>query len=106
MELNKMENNIELKGKYKEDGTYEFAMIKKFYSVYDKTGKCYMGNFEAETDMRAIRFIEDTVNNAQSPMAKHPEDYRLDKIFEMDMRKGKITDNIIRTIIEVEELKK
>lgn len=82
---------------------YKFPMIKKFYSCYDKTGECYMGNFEAETDMRAIRFIEDAVKGGQSAMSKHPEDYRLDKIFEMDMRTGEIVNNVIRTVIEVSE---
>lgn len=48
---------------------YKFPMIKKFYSCYDKTGECYMGNFEAETDMRAIRFIEDAVKGGQSQMS-------------------------------------
>lgn len=82
---------------------YKFPMIKKYYSCYDKTGECYMGNFEADTDMRAIRFIEDAVKGGQSQMSKHPEDYRLDKIFEMDMRTGEIVNNVIRTVIEVSE---
>lgn len=83
---------------------YKFPMIKKYYSCYDKTGECYLGNFEAETDMRAIRFIEDAVKNPQSQMNKHPEDYRLDKVFEMNMRNGEITLNEIRKIIEVKEI--
>ena len=93
----------ELKGTTDENGNYKFAMIKKYYSCYDKTGECYMGNFEADTDMRAIRFIEDAVNNPQSPISKHPEDYRLDKIFEMDMRTGEVVNNVVRTVIEVSE---
>lgn len=93
----------ELKGKTLEDGTYKFAMVKKFYSCYDKTGECYMGCFESDTDMRAIRFIEDAVKNPQSQMSKHPEDYRLDKLFEMDMRTGEIVSNEIRKIVEVSE---
>lgn len=93
----------EQKGTYDDKGEYKFPLIKKYYSCFDKTGECYMGVFEAETDMRAIRFIEDAVNNAQSPMSKHPEDYRLDKLFEIDMRTGEIIINEIRTIIEVAE---
>ena len=100
-----MENKIELKGEKLEDGTYKMAIIKKYYSVFDKTGECYMGVFPADTDMRAIRFIEDSVKNENSPMSKHPEDYRLDKIFVLDERTGEIKDNIIRKIIEVQELK-
>ena len=91
-------------GEYMENGIYKFPMVKKYYSCYDKTGECYLGNFEAETDMRAIRFVEEAVKNPQSAMNKHPEDYRLDKVFEMDMRTGKITLNEIRTVIEVKEI--
>ena len=36
-------------------------------------------------------------------MAKHPEDYRLDKLFEIDMRTGEILLNEPKTIIEVSE---
>lgn len=93
------------KGEYINENEYKFPLVKKYYSCYDKTGECYIGLFEAETDMRAIRMIEDSVNNPQAAISKHPEDYRLDKVFEIDMRKGEITRNEIRTIIEVKELK-
>lgn len=88
-----------------ENGNYKFDIIKKYYSVYDKTGECYVGLFESDTDMRAIRFIEDSVNNPQTPMSKHPEDYRLDKICEVDMRTGEVLSNSVRRIIEIGELK-
>lgn len=88
-----------------EDGNYIFPIIKKYYSCYDKTGKTYMGTFEADTDMRAIRMIEDAVNDPKTAVGKHPEDYRLDKLYEVDMRTGEVLNNKIKNIIETKELK-
>lgn len=93
------------KGYIDEDGNYIFPIIKKYYSCYDKTGKTYMGTFEADTDMRAIRMIEDAVNDPKTAIGKHPEDYRLDKLYEVDMRTGEVLNNKIKNIIETKELK-
>lgn len=93
------------KGYTDEDGNYIFPIIKKYYSCYDKTGKTYMGTFEADTDMRAIRMVEDAVNDPKTAIGKHPEDYRLDKLYEVDMRTGEVLNNKIKNIIETKELK-
>ena len=93
------------KGYTDEDGNYIFPIIKKYYSCYDRTGKTYMGIFEADTDMRAIRMIEDAVNDPKTGVGKHPEDYRLDKLYEVDMRTGEVLNNKIKNIIETKELK-
>lgn len=93
------------KGYIDEDGNYIFPIIKKYYSCYDKTGKTYMGTFEADTDMRAIRMVEDAVNDPKTAVGKHPEDYRLDKLYEVDMRTGEVLNNKIKNIIETKELK-
>lgn len=93
------------KGYIDEDGNYIFPIIKKYYSCYDKTGKTYMGTFEADTDMRAIRMVEDAVNDPKTAIGKHPEDYRLDKLYEVDMRTGEVLNNKIKNIIETKELK-
>lgn len=93
------------KGYTDEDGNYIFPIIKKYYSCYDKTGKTYMGTFEADTDMRAIRMVEDAVNDPKTAIGKHPEDYRLDKLYDVDMRTGEVLNNKIKNIIETKELK-
>lgn len=93
------------KGYIDEDGNYIFPIIKKYYSCYDKTGKTYMGTFEADTDMRAIRMVEDAVNDPKTAIGKHPEDYRLDKLYDVDMRTGEVLNNKIKNIIETKELK-
>lgn len=93
------------KGYIDEDGNYIFPIIKKYYSCYDKTGKTYMGTFEADTDMRAIRMVEDAVNDPKTAIGKHPEDYRLDKLYDIDMRTGEVLNNKIKNIIETKELK-
>lgn len=84
---------------------YKFNIITNLYSAYDKIGEVYMPLFPAQTDMRAIRMLEDSVNEKDSIIGKHPEDFRLDKIAEIDMRTGKILNNDVRTIIEAKEYK-
>lgn len=93
------------KGYIDEDGNYIFPIIKKYYSCFDRTGKVYLGSFEADSDMRAIRMIEDAVKDPNSALGKHPEDFRLDKLFEINMRTGEIINKEIKKIIEVKEMK-
>jgi hypothetical protein len=88
-----------------ENGKYIFPIIKKYYSCFDKTGNTYMGTFEADSDMRAIRMVEDAINDPKSAIGKHPEDYRLDRLFIIDMRSGNIADNETKHIIELKEMK-
>lgn len=97
-----MEIKMEHKGKMEGD-TYKFEYTKKFYAAFDKVGECYLPVFPAETDMRAIRMLEDTVADQKTPIGKHPEDYRLDRLFVMDMRTGKIIENDVKQIIEAKE---
>lgn len=80
-------------------------IIKGYYSCYDKTGECFIGCFEADTDMRALRLIEDSVNNPQTQMFKYPKDYSLHRLFKIDMRTGQILENEPIKIMEVEDLK-
>lgn len=96
---------IKEKGYTDENGKYIFPIIKKYYSCFDKTGKTYIGTFEADSDMRAIRMVEDAINDPKSTIGKHPEDYRLDRLFVIDMRSGKIIDNETKNIIELVEMK-
>lgn len=96
---------IKEKGYTNENGKYIFPIIKKYYSCFDKTGNAYMGTFEADSDMRAIRMVEDAINDPKSAIGKHPEDYHLDRLFIVDMRNGNIVDNKIKNIIELKEFK-
>lgn len=81
----------------------KFDMHVKYYSCYDKAGECYLPLFEANTDLRAIRMLEDTVADKNSMIGKHPEDFRLDCLLEIDRRTGKIVSNEIRKIMEASE---
>lgn len=96
---------IKYKGTEDKEGNYKFQMTKKFYACYDKPGESYLPVFPAQTDLRAIRMLEDTVNDEKTEIGKRPEDYRLDYMFEMDMRSGKIIDNTIKSVMEAKELK-
>lgn len=98
-----MNREITKKGTQDVNGNYKFKYTTNLYSAYDKIGETYLPLFPAQTDMRAIRMLEDSVSDKNSPIGKHPEDYRLDKIAEIDMRTGKILNNEIRTIIEAKE---
>lgn len=93
------------KGYIDENGKYIFPIVKKYYSCFDKTGNTYRGAFEADSDMRAIRLVEDAINDPNSAIGKHPEDYRLDRLFIIDMRSGNIVDDETKHIIELKEMK-
>lgn len=80
-------------------------LIKKYYSCFDKAGENFIGMFEADTDMKAMRIIEDAVNNPQAGLSKHPEDYTLFRILEIDMRTGQVIENEVKSIINAKELK-
>lgn len=93
------------KGYLNENGEYIFPIIKKYYSCYDKTAEMYLSAFEAESDMRAIRMAEEAVENKNSAIGKHPEDFKLVKLFEINMRTGEIINKEIKNIIELKEMK-
>lgn len=78
-------------------------LIQRYYDCWDKTGMCYTAMFPADTDMKAIRMIEESVKNPNSQLNKHPEDYRLDYICTVDRRTGDIIDNEHHKILEVAE---
>lgn len=94
----------QLKGKKMEQkDTKKFDMNVKYYSCWDKAGECYLPMFEANTDLRAIRLLEDTVADKSTGIGKHPEDFRLDCILEINRRNGEVVTNKIRKIMEASE---
>lgn len=46
-------------------------------SVFDKATEAYMRPFVAQTEGQALRMFGDEVNNPQSPLNQHSEDYAL-----------------------------
>lgn len=52
-------------------------MEYKIVSLYDKAVGAYLRPFPALSVGEAMRAFEDDVANAESPVARHPEDYAL-----------------------------
>ncbi len=94
---------IKTKGTIDENGNYKAKITTKYYSAYDKVGETFLPMFPANTDMRAIRMLEDTVEDKNTPIGKHPEDYTLYQILEIDMRTGEIVSNEVKKILEAKE---
>jgi len=65
-------------------------MLKKVYSVYDVKTGVYGPLMLCLTDGEALRAIEDAVNQANHPLAMHPNDYRLDCLGEYNLATGEI----------------
>lgn len=61
------------------------------YSVFDQKAKAYLAPFAMTNDDVAMRAFADTVNDGESPMAKHPEDYTLIRLGTFDDDTGEIT---------------
>lgn len=89
-----------LKGEYDENGNYKAKITMCYFAAMDKVGEEFLPLFPAKTKMRAIRMLEDTINDKSTPIGKHPEDYALYKILEIDMRTGEIIDNKIEKVME------
>lgn len=52
-------------------------MENRLYSIKDRATDAFMAPWTAHTDGHAIRMFQDAVNDTQSQMNKHPEDYDL-----------------------------
>lgn len=63
-------------------------MVSKVYTVYDSKVEAYLPPFMAQTKGHAVRMFSDEVNNEQSALHRHPEDYTLFEIGEFDDAKG------------------
>lgn len=63
----------------------------RIYSIYDKKAVAYTNPFYYHQKGQAIRGFEDAVNDLQSPLNKHPEDFQLFQIGEWNDTTGVIT---------------
>lgn len=66
-------------------------MKLKVFSVLDTKGDCFMTPFFMSATGQAVRAFADLVNDAQSMVARHPEDYRLACIGEFDDNSARLT---------------
>lgn len=58
------------------------------YVIFDQATGAYLRPFFQLTDSQATRSFSDTLLNAESDFAKHPEDYSLWRIGQYDDNKG------------------
>ena len=65
----------------------------KIYAIYDEKLEAYNRPFFLISDGVAIRAFQDEINNKESELSKHPEDYDLYKIGEYNEETGNITPN-------------
>ena len=65
-------------------------MQLQIFSIFDKAVGAYMRPFVAQSAGEALRAFEDDCMNAESPVAKHPEDYSLFMLGEFDNQDGSI----------------
>lgn len=63
----------------------------KIFAVYDKKSVAYANPFYFHQKGQAIRAFEDAVNDPQSPLSKHPEDFAIFEIGEWNDTTGVIT---------------
>lgn len=69
-------------------------MFKKVYSIHDTKAEAYIQPFFAQTDGLALRMFEDNVNNKDSQLNMHPEDFTLYRVGSWDDNKGLIESEV------------
>lgn len=52
-------------------------MLLKIYAIYDKAAETFGTPVFLKADGIAMRMIKDEVDNPESPIGKHPEDFQL-----------------------------
>lgn len=82
----------------KNNQNFNYPIIKSYYACFDKKGNSYTPIFQSETDLTAVRMIEDAVSKKEGIIGQHPKDFRLDRIMEMNMRDGKVKNEIVEII--------
>lgn len=78
-------------------------MKRAMFSVFDKKAEIYTPIFPESTDGTAIRFIQDQMSK-DLPFARHPEDFRLDRIGDFDELTGEFSQETKKPIIELDQL--
>ena len=59
-------------------------MIDQVFSVYDEKAEAYLPPFMLPKVQMALRTFGDTINNPESQMSRHPEDYQLFHLGQFD----------------------
>lgn len=73
---------------------------KNLYQTYDKIADTTVGPIIAEyRDEAAIRLFSDAVQDPESFIGKHPNDYEIRRIGIQDTTNGQITDTTIEPIV-------
>jgi len=78
-------------------------MIKPMFSVFDKVAQMYTVPFLESTDGTAIRFIQDQMAK-DIPFKRHPQDFRLDRLGQLDEETGNFDQSSKATVIELSQL--
>lgn len=73
----------------------------QIFAVFDKKAVAFANPFFYHQKGQALRGFEDAVNDPQSPLSKHPEDFSLWHIGEWNDITGVITS--LQTPVHVEE---
>lgn len=74
-------------------------MINFLCTVFDTKAEVYEPPFAAPTENAAERMFSDAVNDGQSRVAKHPEDYQLFLLGTFDTSTGEMTAMNSRKIL-------
>lgn len=93
------------KGFMNKEGEYEFPIVEKYFACWDSVGKSYVGLFSATSTNKALQIFESAANSEKTEIGQRPENYRLDQLFEIELRSGKILNNDIKKIAEAKDYK-
>lgn len=78
-------------------------MKKPMFCVFDKVAEIYTVPFMETTDGTALRLIQDQMRG-DNPLARHPQDFRLDRLGTLDESTGIIDQSSKAPIIEIEKI--
>ena len=76
------------------------------YAVRDKAVEAFMRPFFFQSDGQALRAFIDDVQNADSPIARHPEDYALFRLGVVDCHDGSMSPEEPKCLARAHELVK
>ena len=74
-------------------------------AVYDKATAAYMRPFTMQSVGQAMRQFSDELENEQSPIAQHPEDYSLFQLATFTDHDGNIEPNEPKCLARAHEIK-
>lgn len=66
-------------------------MVQKVFAVRDSKAQAFLQPFFSVSTGAAVRAFGDAVNEGNSPLAKHPEDYLLFELGEFDDNTGEFS---------------